>query len=103
MNIIIVPPIIIKSLLVLKNELKVITDKPNIKNVIEVPNVKNKVFLNKELLTELLLFNFSTLLFNNILKYIGNIGIIHSDKNDSRPYINTTIKFNFSIKLSLFY
>ncbi|MPM57232.1 hypothetical protein SDC9_104054 [bioreactor metagenome] len=101
MNIIIIPPnTIIISLFALKNVPKAFNDDPSIKNVIEIPNVKHIVFLNKALLAKLPLFKFSTLLLDNILKYIGSIGNMHGDKNDNKPSTNTTIKFIFSIELS---
>ncbi len=83
------PNIIIKSLLELKNELNAFTDDPNIKNVIEIPNVKNNVFLNKAPFKNLPSFKPSILLFDSILKYIGNIGIIQGEKKDSNPSIKT--------------
>ena len=91
------PIIIIRFLFVLKNKLNTFTDEPSMKNVVDIPIVKNKVFLNKELLMNLLLFRPSMLLLDNILKYIGNTGNIQGDKKDNTPSKNTTIKFNLSI------
>ncbi|BDS16525.1 hypothetical protein JUM001_07590 [Clostridium perfringens] len=99
MNNIITPPkIIIIFLLVLKNELKALIDEPNIKNVVDIPKVKNNVFLIKTPLLKLESLMSSTLLLDNILKYIGTIGNIHGEKIDKIPSIKTIKKLIFSTK-----
>ena len=99
MNNIITPPkIIIIFLLVLKNELKALIDEPNIKNVVDIPKVKNNVFLIKTPLLKLESLISSTLLLDNILKYIGSIGNIHGEKIDKIPSIKTIKKLIFSTK-----
>lgn len=92
------PKIIIIFLLVLKNELKAFIDDPNMKNVVEIPKVKNIVFFIKILLLNLESLISSTLLLDNILKYIGSIGNIHGEKIDRIPSTKTIKKLIFSTK-----